>query len=143
MPNDNASRTLRGKMLSLGMGEGEVFVYRDILARFDREEVEKEIKSDTVFLARNTAAAALLEVGGKGSHAALFAREIGLPCVAGLKGLLNTLSENAFAIVDADEAEAIINPTPKQREAFRAKREQRKTTITQARTRAHKPAVTR
>ena len=273
MPNDNASRTLRGKTLSPGMGEGEVFVYRDILARFDefydieeaqvggelkgldralarisddlselasrvereidselsgvfhahlamvqdpslREEIEKEIKaelvsagsavrtvfrrwerrfrsmeaevakqkgddmrdlarrlvstlagvhshaladiprgsvlvanrllpSDTVFLARNTAAAALLEVGGKGSHAALFAREIGLPCVAGLKGLLNTLSENAFAIVDADEAEAIISPTPKQREAFRAKREQRNTTIRQARTCAHKPAVTR
>ena len=273
MPDNNASRTLRGKTLSPGMGEGRVFVYRDILTRFDefydideaqvggelkgldralarisddlselasrvereidselsgvfhahlamvqdpslREEVEKEIKaelvsagsavrtvfrrwerrfrsmeaevakqkgddmrdlarrlvsalagvhshalediprgsvlvanrllpSDTVFLARNTAAAALLEVGGKGSHAALFAREIGLPCVAGLKGLLDTLSENAFAIVDADEAEAIISPTPKQREAFRAKREQQKAAITQARTRAHEPAVTR
>ena len=32
------------------------------------------LPADTVFLARNPAAAALLEVGGKGSHAALFAR---------------------------------------------------------------------
>lgn len=38
------------------------------------------LPSDTVFLERNSAAAAVLEVGGKGSHAALFAREIGLPC---------------------------------------------------------------
>ena len=87
------------------------------------------LPSDTVFLARNTAAAALLEVGGKGSHAALFAREIGLPCVAGLPGLLDTVSESSFAIVDADESQAIINPTAKQREAFRARGKQRERSI--------------
>ena len=35
MPDNNASRTLRGKTLSPGMSEGRVFVYVDILARFD------------------------------------------------------------------------------------------------------------
>jgi len=272
MPSDKTSRTLRGKMLSPGWGGGEVFVYRDILTRFDefydiddadaeeelkrldralvrisddlsvlagrvereidaelsvvfrahlsvvqdrslRAEIEKEIKedlvsagssvrtvfrrwerrfrsmkteiarqkgddmrdlarrlvsalagvhahaladiprgsvlvanrllpSDTVFLARNMAAAALLEVGGKGSHAALFAREIGLPCVAGFPDLLDTVPEGSFVIVNADDSQAIVNPTAKQREAFRGIREQREQMIAQARGRARGPAVT-
>ena len=100
------------------------------------------LPSDTVFLARNTAAAALLEVGGKGSHAALFAREIGLPCVAGLPGLLDTVSESSFALVDADESQAIIDPSAKQREGFRAKGKQREQALVQACVRAREPAVT-
>jgi len=100
------------------------------------------LPSDTVFLARNTAAAALLEVGGKGSHAALFAREIGLPCVAGLPGLLKTVSEGAYAVVDADEARAIVNPAAEQRKAFLAQRERRAHISANIRARAHEPAVT-
>lgn len=100
------------------------------------------LPSDTVFLARNMAVAALLEVGAKGSHAALFAREIGLPCVAGLPGLLDTVSESSYAVVDADGAQAIINPTATQRETFLKKAERRTQTIEKARARAHKSALT-
>ena len=51
------------------------------------------LPSDKVFLARNMATAALLELGGKGSHAALFAREIGLPCIAGIEVVSQVLKE--------------------------------------------------
>jgi len=101
------------------------------------------LPSDTVFLARNTAAGAVLEVGGKGSHAALFAREIGLPCVAGFSDLLDTVSDGSLAIVDAYEGEVIFNPTPKQRKAFHKKEEQRRAATVQARTLAHRPVVTK
>jgi phosphoenolpyruvate-protein phosphotransferase len=100
------------------------------------------LPSDTVFLARNMAAAALLEVGAKGSHAALFAREIGLPCVAGLPNLLESVSESSYAVVDADGAQAIINPTAKQRDTFLKKTERRTQAIEKARARAHKSALT-
>lgn len=100
------------------------------------------LPSDTVYLARNMAAGALLEVGAKGSHAALFAREIGLPCVAGLPGLLDTVSEHSYAVVDADGAKAIINPTATQRDTFLKKAERRTQTIEKARIRAHEPALT-
>ena len=100
------------------------------------------LPSDTVFLARNMAAAALLEIGAKGSHAALFAREIGLPCVAALPGLLETVSESSYALVDADGAQAIINPNATQRDTFLKKIEQRTQTIAKARARAHKSAMT-
>jgi phosphoenolpyruvate-protein kinase (PTS system EI component) len=101
------------------------------------------LPSDTVFLARNTAAGAVLEVGGRTSHAALFAREIGLPCVAGFSGLLDTVSDGSFAIVDADEGEVILNPTPRQREAFHAREEQKRAAALQARTLADRPAITK
>jgi phosphoenolpyruvate-protein phosphotransferase len=273
MTDDKTVRKLRGKMLAPGLGEGEVFVYRDILKRFDEyydiedteatdeqerverafakiaddltvlatrveeeidselagvfhahrmmvqdpslgKEVQKEIEeelvsagsavrtvfrrwerrfrsmeaevakqkgddmrdlarrllaalagvhghalegiphgsvlvanrllpSDTVFLQRNAAAAAVLEVGGKGSHAALFAREIGLPCVAGIAGLLDTVPESSFVIVDADKGEVTVDPTPRQRQAFRAEQDQRKSAAAQARNRAQESAVTR
>ena len=84
----------------------------------------------------------MLEVGGKASHAALFAREIGLPCVAGLPGLLETVSEECFALVDADEAQAILNPTSEQRQTFRAQQERRTRAGQRARAHAHEPAVT-
>ena len=100
------------------------------------------LPSDTIFLARNMAAAALLEVGAKGSHAALFAREIGLPCVAGLPGLLEAVAEHSYAIVDADGAHAIIDPTEKQRKAFFAKTERNTQQFEQARARAQEPAET-
>jgi phosphoenolpyruvate-protein phosphotransferase len=100
------------------------------------------LPSDTVFLDRKAAAAALLEVGGKASHAALFAREIGLPCIAGLPGLLETVSDECLALVDADEAQAILNPTSEQQQAFRAQQERRTRAGQRARAHAHEPAVT-
>ncbi|MDA7865216.1 phosphoenolpyruvate--protein phosphotransferase [Akkermansiaceae bacterium] len=114
-----------------GMPRGSVLVANRLLP------------SDTVFLARGMAAAALLEVGAKGSHAALFAREIGLACVAGLPGLLELVSESSYAVVDADDASAIVNPTDSQRNVFLKKAELRKETIEKARARAHKPALTK
>jgi phosphoenolpyruvate-protein kinase (PTS system EI component) len=46
------------------------------------------LPSDTVFLAGRPTAAVLLEYGSMGSHAALFAREMGLPCISGFADIL-------------------------------------------------------
>ena len=100
------------------------------------------LPSDTVFLARNMASAALLELGGKGSHAALFAREIGLPCIAGIPDLLEKVCEDSFAVVNADDAEVIINPTAKQKDSFHAKHQSQVRTNAKALERAHEAAVT-
>jgi len=120
-------------------------VHAHALANIPRGSVlvaRRLLPSDTVFLARNTATAALLELGGRGSHAALFAREMGLPCIAGISGLLEAVSEDSFAVVDADEAQVIINPTASQKNCFHAKNERQMRTSAKARERAHEPAVT-
>jgi len=101
------------------------------------------LPSDTIFLSRCKASAAILEVGGSGSHAALFAHEIGLPCVAGVPGIVETIPPGAPVLVDADAAEVIINPTRAQEENFQAKLARRKQAGLQARARAHEPAITR
>ncbi|QOC21800.1 hypothetical protein IC757_12245 [Wenzhouxiangella sp. AB-CW3] len=48
------------------------------------------------------AAAVVLEVGGTLQHGAIVARELGLPCVAGIEGATTTLSNQPMIEVDAD-----------------------------------------
>lgn len=100
------------------------------------------LPSDTIYLARRNVSAALLEFGGIGSHAALFAREIGLPCVAGFPELLQRVSAEASILVDADAGEAIINPDQQQKDAFHAKDKQQQKTRKKALACAAEPAVT-
>lgn len=101
------------------------------------------LPSDTIFLARNNAAAAVLEMGGAGSHAALFAHEIGLPCIAGLEGKLENIVPGELVLVDADAAEAIANPKREDEAAFDEKRKQREQSQAEALEKTKGPAVTR
>ncbi len=101
------------------------------------------LPSDTVFLADRSAAAVLLEHGSAGSHAALFAREMGLPCISGLSNLLTTVADGALALVDADTGTVTIRPRPEQRTRFRKKVEEEEHFHRLARARAAGPAVTR
>lgn len=101
------------------------------------------LPTDTIFLARRGAAAAVLEVGGPASHAALFAHEIGLPCVAGLAGVVQRIPPGELALVDADAGEVIINPDRHQEQVFNAKRELREQASSKARARSHEQAATK
>lgn len=101
------------------------------------------LPSDTVCLARRSTSAAILEAGGPGSHAALFAHEIGLPCVSGITDVVELLAPEDEVLVDADSAEVIVNPDQSQRTAFHAKRQQREQANLKARRQARVPAITR
>ncbi|MFA5043055.1 MAG: phosphoenolpyruvate--protein phosphotransferase [Kiritimatiellia bacterium] len=101
------------------------------------------LPSDTVFLSFRGASAAILEAGGAGSHAALFAREIGLPCVAGLPGVVEAVPPGALALVDADAAEVIVNPSREQVQAFESKCRLQKLAASEALVHVHEPAVTK
>jgi phosphoenolpyruvate-protein phosphotransferase len=101
------------------------------------------LPSDTVFLSRRSAAAVLLEYGGIGSHAALFTRLMGIPCIAGLASILQKIPSGALALVDADLAETIINPQEEQKEVFRQKVDSRRKAYLAARDRAREEAITK
>jgi phosphoenolpyruvate-protein phosphotransferase len=101
------------------------------------------LPSDTVFLAFRSIAAVLLEYGSTGSHAALFAREMGLPCISGLPGLLSTVPHGALALVDADTGVVTICPGDKQKIVFRKKLEDKERKHELARSHALSPAVTK
>jgi phosphoenolpyruvate-protein phosphotransferase len=101
------------------------------------------LPSDTVFIADRSTSAVLLEYGSAGSHAALFVREMGLPCISGLPNLLNTVSDGAMALVDADTGTVTIRPQEKQNAIFRKKVDDHKRAHQFARERALTPAVTK
>jgi phosphotransferase system enzyme I (PtsI) len=68
------------------------------------------LPSDTVFLSRSTTVAVLAEFAGRAAHAALLARELGIPCVGGIPRLLDTVHTGDVVLVDGSEGKAVINP---------------------------------
>jgi phosphoenolpyruvate-protein kinase (PTS system EI component) len=101
------------------------------------------LPSDTVFLADRSTSAVLLEYGSTGSHAALFTREMGLPCISGLPHLLTTVPDGALALVDADTGTVTIRPQKKQKVIFRKKVDDKEHAHHLAREHALTPAVTK
>jgi len=70
------------------------------------------LPSDTVFLSRSSTVAVLAEFAGPAAHAALLARELGIPCVGGIPKLLETVQTGDFVLVNGIEGVAVINPDP-------------------------------
>jgi len=101
------------------------------------------LPSDTVFLADRSISAVLLEYGSIGSHAALFTREIGLPCISRLPNLLTTVPDGQLALVDADTGIVTIRPHEKQEVIFREMVSYKEHADRLARERAQSPAVTK
>lgn len=100
------------------------------------------LPSDTIVLARRNAAAAILEEGGVGSHAALFAHEIGLPCITGITGVVEKVPAGETVLVDANAAEVIVSPRPEDEAYFEARREKQDQATQEALRYARDPAIT-
>ncbi|HEV2778887.1 MAG TPA: PEP-utilizing enzyme [Actinophytocola sp.] len=100
----NAGVVLTGQTGSRGTGHGIVLHAPDMGVT--------HVPDNTVLVARATrpeliemmasSRAVVTEVGGVLSHAAIACRELGIPCVVGVKGATSTLAEGVEVIVDAD-----------------------------------------
>lgn len=101
------------------------------------------LPSDTVFLAGRPALAVLLEHGSIDSHAALFTREMGLPCISQIPNLLKAVPDCEMTLVDADTGYVTIRPKEKHLASFREKARCKERALYLARDRAKSPAVTR
>lgn len=91
------------------------------------------LPSDTVFLSRCSTVAVLAEFAGPAAHAALLARELGIPCVGGIPDLLETVRTSDVVLVDGTHGTAVINPDAqalkRHGHAFDEGRKRRKTTM--------------
>ena len=76
-------------------------------------------------------------------RSALFAREMGLPCISGLQDLSTTVSDGAWALVDADIGTVTLHPQEKERAAFQEKARARERAYRVELQQAQEPAVTR
>jgi phosphoenolpyruvate-protein phosphotransferase len=93
------------------------------------------LPSDTVFLSRSSTVAVLAEFAGPAAHAALLARELGIPCVGGIPELLDTVHTGDLVLVDGTEGTAVINPGSQALQRYEkclAEVQQRKETIAQS-----------
>jgi phosphoenolpyruvate-protein phosphotransferase len=87
------------------------------------------LPSDVVALSRRAVAAIVVESLGHGSHAALLAREKGLPTVAGFPGILERIGDGDEVLVDAHRGEIVIAPEGKTRAAFHERLQQYQATL--------------
>lgn len=100
------------------------------------------LPSDTVFLSQRSTAAVLLEHGRAMSHAVLFTRAMGLPCITGIRDILNSVPANVPVLVDADKGEVVIQPRQPRRTRFQSHLEDRRNAFSLAQKQARKPAIT-
>jgi phosphoenolpyruvate-protein kinase (PTS system EI component) len=95
-----------------------------------------------VFLGRRSTAGVLLEFGSMGSHAALFTRQMGIPCISGIPNIMARLANGTSALVDAQNGLVTINPTQAMQTAFLEQEDRNAQTLRSALTNANKIAVT-
>ena len=101
------------------------------------------LPSDTVFLSRRSTVAVLAEFAGPAAHAALLARELGIPCVGGIPELLETVRPGNVVLVDGTQGTAVINPDDQALQRYEDRLdEERKRRETRARRPSSERAIT-
>lgn len=76
------------------------------------------LPSDTVRFDREHVTAIVTERGGPNSHAAIIARSMGIPAVAGVAEACVRIPAGVEVLVDAEAGQVIVNPRPDQVERF-------------------------
>jgi phosphoenolpyruvate-protein phosphotransferase len=97
--------------------------------------------TDIVPLLQRQAAAVVLDADGIASHAVIFARECGLPCVGGIP--VDDTYSGQRTLVDGYDGCVTIDPDSEQRQAFEATKKRYERKQARARVRANEPAITR
>ncbi|MDE6357925.1 MAG: phosphoenolpyruvate--protein phosphotransferase [Eubacteriales bacterium] len=67
--------------------------------------------SDTAVIDFNYVKGFITELGGVTGHVSIIARNLGIPALVGVNGILASVSENDLIIMDAAKGDVIINPT--------------------------------
>ncbi len=81
------------------------------------------LPSDTVFLTRKSAAGICAEFGGRVSHAAILARELGIPSVSCVEAITKRVEPGQTAIVDGNRGTVIIDPDERTLRRYRKEQE--------------------
>jgi phosphoenolpyruvate-protein phosphotransferase (PTS system enzyme I) len=83
--------------------------------------VAKEVKPSTLIeLAQSEPKAIITENGGWTSHTFILARELNLPAVTGMKGILRRVQTGENVVVDGYNGKVILNPTAQTADRYEA-----------------------
>jgi phosphoenolpyruvate-protein kinase (PTS system EI component) len=128
----NIIRRLRGEQGAgfQGVPEGSILVAQQLLP------------SDIVLMPRSRVAGVVVEALGQGSHAALLAREKGMPTVAGFPGLLSRIGSRTELLVDGFRGTLVVAPQEVTRTAFQERISQWRAALVSCQGACHQPAHT-
>jgi phosphoenolpyruvate-protein phosphotransferase len=104
---------------------------------------QRLLPSDIVAIPPTGVKAIVVESLGQGSHAALLAREKGIPALAGLPGLISQIRRGDEALVDAFREELIISPNAETHREFEQRIEKYRASLLFCKGECSKPAITR
>ena len=104
--------------------------------------VERLLPSDVVTLPRSNVAAVVVETLGQGSHAALLAREKGIPTVAEIPGILSLIQSGTQLLVDGFRGTLVVAPQVSTRTEFQGRMEQWRATLMRCQAACGEPART-
>ena len=83
--------------------------------------------SDTVELDWEHTGGLAMEVGSRTYHTAIIARSLGIPCVVGVRGLMNRVDHGAPLVLDGSNGVVVVNPNRKMLREYRARIRKEKT----------------
>jgi len=104
--------------------------------------VERLLPSDVVLLPKSNVVAVVVEALGQGSHAALLAREKGIPTITEIPGVLTLISNGTELLVDGFRGTLVIAPTVTTRNDFRERMEKWRATQVRCKAACRDPART-
>jgi phosphoenolpyruvate-protein phosphotransferase len=104
--------------------------------------VERLLPSDLVTLPRANVAAVVVESLGQGSHAALLAREKGIPTIAEIPEILSQVEDATELLVDGFRGTLVIAPEPATRAEFQERMEKWRATLVRCQAACREPART-
>ncbi len=102
--------------------------------------IERLLPSDVVRLPKAKVSAVVVESLGQGSHAALLAREKGIPTITGIPGILSQTTNGTELLVDGYQGRLIIAPQPATRTEFQERLDRWRSTLARCKGACHEPA---
>jgi phosphoenolpyruvate-protein phosphotransferase len=103
---------------------------------------ERLLPSDVVLLPKSNVAAMVVETLGQGSHAALLAREKGVPTITEIPGILSRVSSGTELLVDGFRGTLVIAPKTTTRADFQERMEKWRATLVRCKAACRDPART-
>lgn len=104
--------------------------------------VERLLPSDVVLLPKSNVAAVIVESLGQGSHAALLAREKGIPTITEVPGVLSRIASGAELLVDGFHGTLVIAPEAVTCAEFHLRLEKWRATLARCKGACRDPAKT-
>jgi phosphoenolpyruvate-protein phosphotransferase len=104
--------------------------------------VEHLLPSDVVMLPKANVVAVVVETLGQGSHAALLAREKGIPTITEIPGILSQIGSGTELLVDGFRGALVIAPNNTTRTDFQERMEQWRATLVRCKAACREPART-